>query len=150
MTQADLVKLYFGNGEEHHAWSFCFNEQCPLAKDCALQLSVAYKDPEKTEGYSIYPDAYRNNQCKHFTQMQLVRMAYGMENLLENLKSKDVSAFRISMNGYLGSSTSYYRYKLGQVGLTPKQQQYILRWCEQRGYTNIKFDRYTEEVHPRL
>ena len=51
------------------------------------------------------------------------------------------------MTSYFGSSTSYYRYKLGQVGLVPVQQQYILQWCKGHGYTNMRFDRYTEEVN---
>ena len=31
MTQADLVRLYFANGESHSTWTYCFNQQCPLA-----------------------------------------------------------------------------------------------------------------------
>ena len=46
MTQADLVRLYFANGESHNSWTYCFNQQCPLAQQCARYLSVTYKDPE--------------------------------------------------------------------------------------------------------
>lgn len=35
MTQADLVRLYFANGESHSTWTYCFNQQCPLAQQCA-------------------------------------------------------------------------------------------------------------------
>ena len=45
MTQEDLVRLYFANGESHSTWTYCFNQQCPLAQQCARYLSVTYKDP---------------------------------------------------------------------------------------------------------
>ena len=73
--------------------------------------------------------------------------AYGFEKILDELKRKDEGSFRVHMTSYFGSSTSYYRYKLGQTGLVPEQQQYILQWCKGRGYTNMRFDRYTEEVN---
>lgn len=76
-----------------------------------------------------------------------MKMAYGFEKILDELKRKDEGSFRIHMTSYFGSSTSYYRYKLGQTGLVPEQQQYILQWCKGRGYTNMRFDRYTEEVN---
>ncbi len=148
MTQADLVRLFFANGERPTYWQYCFNEQCPLAQECAHQLSVAYKDPEQTDGYSVFPDAYRDGKCKHFLQLHIVKMAYGMEGILDELKRKDSGSFRVRMTSYFGSNTSYYRYKLGQVALVPAQQEYILQWCKNNGYPNMKFDRYTEEIHP--
>lgn len=75
------------------------------------------------------------------------KMAYGFEKILDELKRKDEGSFRVHMTSYFGSNTSYYRYKLGQTGLVPEQQQYILQWCKGRGYTNMRFDRYTEEVN---
>ena len=35
MTQADLVRLLFAKGDEGFSWKYCFNEQCPLANECA-------------------------------------------------------------------------------------------------------------------
>ena len=76
-----------------------------------------------------------------------MKMAYGFENILDELKHKDGGSFRDYMTSYFGSNTSYYRYKLGQTGLFPEQQQYVQNWCKARGYTNLKFDKYTEEVN---
>lgn len=147
MTQADLVRIYFSKGDVYNSWSYCFNEQCPLARECARYLSVTYKKPEQTKGYAIYPDAYHDNKCEHFLQLRLLKMAYGFTKLLDELKRKDEGSFRIHMASYFGSRTSFYRYKLGQTGLVPEQQQYILEWCKRHGYTDMKFDRYTEEVN---
>ena len=147
MTQADLVRIYFSKGDVYNSWSYCFNEQCPLAQECARYLSVTYKKPEQTKGYAIYPDAYHDNKCEHFLQLRLLKMAYGFTKLLDELKRKDEGSFRIHMASYFGSRTSFYRYKLGQTGLVPEQQEYILEWCQRHGYTNMKFDRYTEEVN---
>ena len=52
MTQADLVRLLFAKGDEGFSWKYCFNEQCPLANECARQLSVVYKNADKTDGYA--------------------------------------------------------------------------------------------------
>lgn len=120
MTQADLVRLYFANGESHSTWTYCFNQQCPLAQQCARYLSVTYKDPEHTIGYAVFPDAYHDDKCEHFLQLQLMKMAYGFEKLLDELKRKDGGSFRTHMTSYFGSNTSYYRYKLGQTGLLPE------------------------------
>jgi hypothetical protein len=113
MTQADLVRLYFNKENAYNSWDYCFNQQCPLAQECAHYLSVTYKKPEQTKGYAIYPDAYHDNKCEHFLQLQMMKMAYGFTNILEELKRKDEATFRIHMTSYFGSKTSYYRYKLG-------------------------------------
>ena len=147
MTQADLVRLYFNKESAYNSWDYCFNQQCPLAQECAHYLSVTYKKPEQTKGYAIYPDAYHDNKCEHFLQLQMMKMAYGFTDILEELKRKDEATFRVHMTSYFGSKTSYYRYKLGQTGLVPEQQQYVLKWCQQHGYTNMRFDRYAEEVN---
>lgn len=113
---------------------------------CTLSVRNLQK-PEQTKGYAIYPDAYHDNKCEHFLQLQMMKMAYGFMNILEELKRKDEASFRVHMTSYFGSKTSYYRYKLGQTGLVPEQQQYVLKWCQQHGYTNMRFDRYVEEVN---
>lgn len=71
MTQADLVRLYFNKESAYNSWDYCFNQQCPLAQECAHYLSVTYKKPEQTKGYAIYPDAYHDNKCEHFLQLQM-------------------------------------------------------------------------------
>lgn len=110
MTQADLVRLLFAKGDEGFSWKYCFNEQCPLANECARQLSVVYKNADKTDGYAVFPDAYKNGKCEHFMQIHLVKMAYGLEKMLDELKKKDVKVFKSSMISYFGSRTSYYRW----------------------------------------
>lgn len=54
MTQADLVRLLFAKGDEGFSWKYCFNEQCPLANECARHLSVVYKNADKTDGYAVF------------------------------------------------------------------------------------------------
>ncbi len=93
------------------------------------------------EGFS-----WKYGKCEHFMQIHLVKMAYGLEKMLDELRKKDVKVFKSSMISYFGSRTSYYRYKLGQTRIIPEQQQYILQWCKDQGYENMVFDRYTEEL----
>lgn len=69
MTQADLVRLLFAKGDEGFSWKYCFNEQCPLANECARQLSVVYKNADKTDGYAVFLThtkmASANTSCKY-------------------------------------------------------------------------------------
>lgn len=146
MTQENLVRLYFGKSRRTADWEYCFNEGCPMSKECAHRLAVAFKGADETSGGAIFPDALRNGECSHFLQLQLVRTAWGFRAILPELKKKDELEFRSLLTCYFGSSTSYYRYKLGQTPITPPQQRYILGFLRERGYADLDFDRYTEEV----
>ena len=106
MTQADLVRLLFAKGDEGFYWKYCFNEQCPLANECARYLSVVYKNADKTDGYAVFPDAYKNGKCEHFMQIHLVKMAYGLEKMHDELKKKDVKVPPSSKISNFGSRTS--------------------------------------------
>ena len=88
MTQADLIRLLFAKGDEGFSWKYCFNEQCPLANECARQLSVVYKNADKTDGYAVFPGAYQNGKCEHFMQLHLVKMAYGLEKMLDETEKE--------------------------------------------------------------
>ena len=55
MTQADLVRLYFNKESAYNSWDYCFNQQCPLAQECAHYLSVTYKKPEQTKATPSIP-----------------------------------------------------------------------------------------------
>lgn len=146
MTQEDLVRFFFAKDGKPTYWEYCFNEQCPLAKECIHQLSAAFKDSELTHGSAIFPDAYRDGTCKHFLQFHLVKTAWGFVNILQELKKRDEASFRVRMISYFGSSTSFYRYKLGQIPLKTEQQQYVLGYLKSLGYDHLQFDRYTEEI----
>lgn len=149
MTQEDLVNLFFAKGDVPSSWNYCFNKHCPWSKKCACQLSVAYKPSDLIRGYAIFPEAFSDGTCKYFIQLQLVKVAWGFNLILGELKHKDELAFRRAMTAYFGSGSAYYRYKLGQKPLMPQHQQYILGYLQRDGYTGLKFDKYTQEVVPK-
>lgn len=146
MKQENLVRLYFEKNTKNANLEYCFNAECPLSKGCVHQLAVAFKDADETSGRSIFPDAMQNGECAHFQQLQLVKTAWGFNSILPELKKKDEAEFRSLLTYYFGSSTSYYRYKLGQSPITPCQQRYILGYLREKGYAGLDFDCYTEEV----
>lgn len=146
MRQQELVKLYFSRNEDTSSWEFCFNDGCPLAKECIHQLSVPFIEHDVTHGRAIFPHAYRKGSCQHFLQFRLTKIAWGFTHILSELRKKDEVNFRSSMISYFGSSTSFYRYKLGQVPISTCQQQYVLDYLKNMGYDNLAFDRYTEEL----
>lgn len=55
MTQADLVRLYFNKGSAYNSWDYCFNQQCPLAQECAHYLSVTYKNRNRPKATPSIP-----------------------------------------------------------------------------------------------
>ena len=57
----------------------------------------------------------------------------------------DIYTMRRELTEYFGSKGTYYRYKDGEKILSPEQQQCILRFFVQHGYTEgLEFDEYID------
>ena len=94
---------------------------------------------------TVLPNAWKNQKCAAFCQIQMVRVEWGFDSLFQEVKMKDASTLRLRMRSYLGSKGQYYRYKLGQRKLSPKQQEGVLQIFHNLGYDDVKFDHYEYE-----
>ena len=131
----DLLGVNFDFSIVPPLWKLCFNEKCPLAKQC-LRYAVGEKSPKtKTWGSSVFPAAWQENErCPHFKEIRIIRAAYGFKPLFRNVKVKDAPVLRRKMKSYLGSQSYYYRYNSGEYLLTPDQQKWILDLFRSYGY----------------
>lgn len=127
-------------------WAICQNVGCPMAGEC-LRHQAFLSVPDKiTKWPCILPNSLKNRSCPFFRKAEVVRMAKGFHSLFNSFNSRDLRHdFRTQLTEYLGSKGSYYRYKDGERLLNPKQQQWILDFLNNYGYTDkVKFDQYID------
>ena len=128
-------------------YALCFNHDCALRDEC-LHYHFGQLAPDtKTMGSAIYPSAWKDGNCQHFSKIEKVQFAWGFNGLYENLPYNRVSEARKSLRHYMGSGASaYYRVHHGERRLSPAQQQEILDFMAQFGSTDgLQFDHYVEQ-----
>lgn len=128
-----------------NSYIFCFQGQCPKVENCIHYFAGLHIDNLKI-GTAVFPAAVEGNGCKWYKKLRKVKMAWGFNNLFENVKAKDAPNLRAQIKGYLGGNGTYYQYHHGVRQLIPEQQTWILRLFKRYGYTdNLQFDGYSEE-----
>ena len=145
MTQEELLKMMVTKEELPYNWCYCFNEDCQQKEECVRYLSRKYLKDTEITARTVLPKAWENRECAAFCQIQMVKVAWGFDSLFREVKMKDASTLRLNMREYLGSKGQYYRYKLGQCKLSPKQQKEVLKIFHEFGYDDVKFDHYEYE-----
>lgn len=126
-------------------FQLCFLEDCPKKNECLRQLATRNL-PEKLDfGPAVYPNMKRDeNGCRLFTIGQPMKMAWGFNKLFAEVKKKDDTALRDAIKEHLGGHTAYYRYHHGERLLDSKQQEWIIKLFQKKGYTEgLEFDHYT-------
>lgn len=73
-------------------------------------------------------------------------MALGFDTLFRQLRSRDARHdIRMELTAFFGSNGAYYRYKNGEMMLTPSQQQNVADVFRRHGFDgDIVFDQYME------
>ena len=145
MTQEELLEVMATKEDLPYNWSYCFNDDCQRKDECICYLSRKYLKDNAITARTVLPNAWKNQDCAAFCQIQMVKVAWGFDSLFSEVKMKDASTLRLRMRSYLGSKGQYYRYKLGQRKLSPKQQEGVLQIFHNLGYDDVKFDHYEYE-----
>lgn len=129
------------------SWKNCFNENCPMKADCLRYLTGEAIPEDKEFGMAIYPKALKENKCRFFKEIRVIKAAWGFNTLFHEVKSKDETSLRMQVKSYLGSNGTYYKYHNGKRLLTPEQQTWIINLFEQYGYSEgLSFDNYVTLV----
>ena len=125
-------------------YELCFNENCQLRDKCLHYQAYLVKSQEYLSGPAIYPEAWKNGQCRCFKEMQLVQKAWGFSQLYKNLPRHLKADARRSVANYFSSGNGpYYRYHHGDNKLTPQQQKDVLNILAKFGSTDgLSFDHY--------
>lgn len=142
MTQQELLEVMVTQRDLPSSWSYCFNDDCQRKDECVCYLSRKYLKDTMITARTVLPNAWKNRDCAAFTQIQMVKVAWGFDSLFAEVKMKDAPTLRLRMRSYLGSKGQYYRFKLGQRKLSPKQQKGVLQIFHDLGYDDVKFDHY--------
>ena len=126
-------------------WPLCYLSQCPRHEECLRYEAHRHAPKQVTTHPCVMPTALEHDRCPHFHPIRKVRAAKGFRYIVSELKEKDLYPIRVEMTAYLGSRATYYRYKNGQLLLTPSQQERIAKILQRHGYTNeVRFDGYRE------
>lgn len=138
-----LKKAMAGKGLPY-GWTYCFNEQCVVKEECVRFLSTRFLSEKRHSGNAVFPSAWRNGNCQYYEKLRIAKLAWGFDHLYRNVTLKDAPTLRCRLRGYLGSKGQYYRYKLGQLLLLPKQQLEIKELFHSYGYDDVEFDHFKE------
>ena len=95
-------------------------------------------------GSAVFPTAWQDGKCRCYREKKLVRKAWGFSGLYKNVDHRDKTAARQSVSSYFGRGNGqYYRAHHGEILLSPKQQEDILKIVSQYGALDgIKFEHY--------
>ena len=126
-------------------WPLCYLSECGRKEEC-LRYQVTPCVPKHVTNYPcMLPTVLKQEQCRYFHALRKVRAAAGFRNIVSELKEKDLHSIRMEITVYLGSKTTYYRYKNGEKLLMPRQQERIKKILLRHGYPDeIRFDGYRE------
>lgn len=119
----------------------CFAAECPLREQCMRYQAGLVLPAGMEKGYSIFPTACRNGQCRHFAQVREVQAARGFTTIFDRVRRNDFQPMTSELMGYLGTGGTYYRYRNGERLLMPEQQEWIRQLFSRYGYDEeVTFD----------
>lgn len=144
MKQLEMLKKAMAGKGLPYGWTYCFNEQCVVKEECVRFLSTRFLSEKRHSGNAVFPSAWRNGNCQYYEKLRIAKLAWGFDHLYRNVTLKDAPILRCRLRGYLGSKGQYYRYKLGQLLLLPKQQLEIKELFHSYGYDDVEFDHFKE------
>ena len=126
-------------------WPVCYVAECSRRDEC-MRYQAHLLAPRRTTCHlCVLPTAMQYDQCPHFHAIRKVRAAAGFRNLFAELKEKHLHPVRIELTAYLGSKTTYYKYKNGERLLMPAQQEWVKKLLRRHGYTaEVRFDGYQD------
>lgn len=125
-------------------YPLCFNSEC-TKKDCCMHYQARLLLPEgRHYGPAIYPTAWQDGTCNYFREKRLVNKAWGFTKLYHNVPQRQKAEARQCVHAFFGRGNGpYYRAHHGELMLSPKQQEEIMKILSKFGSTDgIRFDHY--------
>lgn len=124
----------------------CFCHDCPQAADCLRHLAGLHCPDSVQQTVAVNPRYARSHagQCPRFQSNRLVRVAWGIRELLDNVPHKQAVALRKSLINHFGKN-NFYRLQRKERGLSPADQQAVRRLFRFYGLTQEPaYEYYTE------
>ena len=123
------------------SWALCYVSECPRKQECLRYQACLAAPPVKYFGKCVMPNALLQKECPMFRSIQKTQVALGFRHIFNNVLAKDIAQMRAELMAFLGSSTTFYRYRGGEYVLNPRQQQWIKDMFRRHGYSDdVAFD----------
>lgn len=125
-------------------YAMCFNDGCADKGKCMHYQAMLLTSAGRYSGSAVFPTAWQDGKCRCYREKKLVKKAWGLSGLYKNVDHRDKTAARQSVSSYFGRGNGqYYRAHHGEILLSPKQQEDILKIVSQYGpIDGIKFEHY--------
>ncbi len=129
-------------------FSPCFVSECPKRAECIRYAVGQTFPPGPRMGICVFPQSLQDGECSYFYPVRTIREAWGFDPLFYDVKARDETPLRQSIERYVGSRSAYFRYNHGIRTLTPEQQDDILQLFAERGYdtSELHFANYRETI----
>ena len=129
-------------------YTVCYHTACPNAGRCLRQLAALHTsgDHSVVTAVNLAHVMGKENQCPLFRPYQVVRMAYGMKHIYDQLPAIVKPKVKASVEAAFGH-TEYYRYYNQKKPLTPWHQEVIQERFKRHGIQEpVVFERYIDEI----
>lgn len=125
----------------------CINNECKMAASCTR--NVVYQNlSEDIDTITILnprSELMTSEECPKYHEFRLVRNAYGFKALYKTIPVGKAEFFWTKIKG-IGSESTYYRMKRGQIAISPELQEQILALAKECGAPDgVEFDEYRDE-----
>lgn len=129
-------------------YSVCMHEDCPMAKTCLHQLVYGQWEKMAKVVELINPaHCTKSEECPHYACCQPKRFAKGFSKFKAQMFPSQYDKFMSILICRWGRN-KYFRYRKGEVLLTPEEQYMIRCTLEQCGANpDLDFDEYIEAIH---
>ena len=104
-------------------FSPCFVSECPKRAECIRYAVGQTFPPGPRMGICVFPQSLQDGECSYFYPLRTIREAWGFDPLFYDVKARDETPLRQSIERYVGSRSAYFRYNHGIRTLTPEQHR---------------------------
>ena len=134
----------FDYGQVPAQFAHCFRAECRRSGEC-LRYQIGTCVPKERQSVLVVNPARIASTagCDHFMPCVLLRHAWGMTQLLNELPYRKTKVLRAQMREYFGK-THFYRLMRKERSFTPADQQYVADLFRRSGIEKEPaFDAYT-------
>ena len=145
MENTNVLRAAIAGSDIPATWLYCFTSSCTLRDTCIRYQAGLVLDASRTCGNAVFPTAAGDN-CPHFKLLRMIRTAWGLARLFDEVCVGDAPTLRKRLKTMLGGNGSYYRFHHGTRRLTPEQQAEVRQLFARFGYGNVDFEHYRDEI----
>lgn len=146
MKNTEILEQSIAEGAVPKSFARCFLEQCGRKAECLHYQYYQLCSDKPVVAEAVCPEAVSGGECRCYVPVRVVREAWGFSTLFRDVRAADAPKLRRAMKTLVGSNSQYYRYKLGQLKLTPAQQAEIRRLFADYGYDGVEFEHYSDGI----